>query len=84
MADFHKVDEVDRDVNGFAISISADGTTYADAIMDSNTVPMALGTPDSFAFPVGSTGRYVRLLAIMAIDDQWMSLNEVGLTDQIY
>ncbi|CBJ30710.1 hypothetical protein Esi_0212_0050 [Ectocarpus siliculosus] len=75
---FYKSNEEDRVTNPFVVSTSTDGTTFTTSFEDINTIPTPLGEGEDFAFPTGSSGRYVRFTGDLA-DDQWLSVNEVEI-----
>lgn len=74
--DFHNSDDLDRTTNPFVVSTSTDGTTYTDSFEGVNIAGTPLGDGEDFAFPTGSSGRYVRFTGELA-EDQWLSINEV-------
>lgn len=76
LQDFHFSDDLTRDTNPFVISISTAGTTFVDSFEGVNVAGTAIGLGEDFDFPTGSTGRYVRLTGVLAVD-QWLSINEV-------
>lgn len=58
------------------MSTSEGGTTFDYSFDGVNTAGIELGVGEDFSFPSGSSGRYVRLTGVLAID-QWLSINEV-------
>lgn len=66
-------------MNPFEVLTSSDGVIFDTSFLGENTIPTPLGVGESFDFPSGAEGQWVRILADLdPAEDQWMSLNEVG------
>ena len=53
--------------------------TYDEAFTGVNVLGTEIGVGEEFEFPALSSGRYVRLQGDLEVDE-WMSVNEVGVS----
>lgn len=63
------------------VSSSVSGTSFTYLFEDESTLGTADDASDTFSFPTGSTGQYVRLTGTGLDDEDWLSILEVRALD---